>query len=168
MVLLAGLLAGCAAPPAPDPAAEMPYCHKANKGREIACTTAPVPSLNADAQAKQFAPDPNALAVYVVRRNWGDGRDVVKFQVDDSAAVETLPDTMLRYRLKPGSHTISFEFEGQRRNSTLDGKAGDVRFVQIDGMVWSWKSMYEWASESEAAIRERAIKARLVGDVMAR
>ena len=78
VVLVAGLLAGCATPPAPDPTAEIPYCHKTNKGRVIACTAAPVPSLNADAQAKQFASDPNALIVYVVRRNWGDGRNFVK------------------------------------------------------------------------------------------
>ena len=66
VVLVAGLLAGCATPPAPDPTAEIPYCHKTNKGRVITCTAAPVPSLNADAQAKQFAPDPNALTVYAV------------------------------------------------------------------------------------------------------
>ena len=78
----------------------------------ITCTAAPVPSLNADAQAKQFAPDPNALTVYVVRRNWGDGRNFVKVQADDGATVETLPNTMVRYRLKPGSHTIAFDFEG--------------------------------------------------------
>ena len=77
MVLVAAVLAGCATSPAPDPTAEIPYCHKTNKGRVIACTTAAVPSLNADAQAKQFAPDPNALTVYVVRRNWGDGRNFV-------------------------------------------------------------------------------------------
>ena len=49
VVLVAGLLAGCATPPAPDPTVEIPYCHKTNKGRVIACTTAPAPSLNADA-----------------------------------------------------------------------------------------------------------------------
>jgi len=154
VVLVAGLLAGCATPPAPDPTAEIPYCHKTNKGRVIACTTAPAPSLNADAQAKQFAPDPNALTVYVVRRNWGDGRNFVKVQADDGATVETLPNTMVRYRLKPGSHTIAFDFE--------------VRFVRLDGMVWSWKSTFTRATESDDAIRERALKARLVADLTVR
>ena len=160
VVLVAGLLAGCATPPAPDPTAEIPYCHKTNKGRVIACTTAPVPSLNADAQAKQFAPDPNALTVYVVRRNWGDGRN--------GATVETLPNTMVRYRLKPGSHTIAFDFEGQRPATTVAGKAGEVRFVRLDGMVWSWKSTFTRATESDDAIRERALKARLVADLTVR
>ena len=101
VVLVAGLLAGCATPPAPDPTAELPYCHKTNKGRVIACTAAPAPSLNADAQAKQFVPDPNALTVYVVRRNWGDGRNFVKVQADDGATVETLPNLSLIHISEP-------------------------------------------------------------------
>jgi hypothetical protein len=119
VVLVVGLLAGCATPPAPDPTAEAPYCHRTNKGRVIACTTAPAPSLNADAQAKQFAPDPTALTVYVVRRNWGDGRHFVKVQADGGATVETLPNTMVRYKLKPGTHAITFDFEGQRPAVTV-------------------------------------------------
>ena len=165
---VAAALAGCATPPPPYPAAELPYCHKTNKGRIIVCTSAPVPSLNADAEAKRFAPDPNALTVYVVRRNWGDGRNFVKVQADGGTAVDTLPDTMVRLKFKPGSHKIAFQFEGQSQDITVEGKAGDVRFARIDGMVWSWKSTYEWASEPESATRERALKARLVGDLAVR
>lgn len=160
------LLAGCATPPAPDPT-EAPYCHKTNKGRVIACTKAPAPSLNADADAKRFSPGPGALTVYVVRRNWADGRNFVMVQVDDGPAVETLPDTMVRAKLKPGSHTIAFDFEGQRKTTTVEGKAGEVRFVRIDGVVWSWKSTFEWAADPESEIRERALKARLVADLVA-
>ena len=165
---VAAVLAGCATPPPPNPTAEVPHCYKTNRGRVIACTAAPVPSLNADAEAKRFAPDPNALTVYVVRRNWGDGRNFVKVQVEGGTAVDTLPNTMVRARLKPGSHKIDFDFDGQRQSTTVEGKAGDVRFVRIDGMVWSWKSTYTWATEPEAATRERALKARLVGDVVVR
>jgi hypothetical protein len=145
VVAVVGLLAGCATPPAPDPTAEVPYCHKTNKGRVIACT----------------------LTVYVVRRNWSDGRNFVKVQVDDGAAVETLPDTMVRYRLKPGSHSIAFEAEGQRSVLNVAGKASEVRFVRIDGVVWAWKSTFSWATESEDSIRKRALKARLIADVTA-
>ncbi len=162
------LLAGCATPPPPDPAAELPHCYRTNKGRVIACTQAPAPSLNADADAKRFTPDPNALTVYVVRRNWGDGRHFIKVQADGGPTVETLPNTMVRMKLKPGQHTIAFEFEGRSQTTTVDGKAGGVCFVRIDGMVWSWKSTFEWASEPEDEIRERALKARLVADVAAR
>lgn len=168
LLAVAAVLAGCATPPPPDPAAEVPHCYKTNKGRVIACTAAPVPSLNADAEAKRFAPDPNALTVYVVRRNWGDGRNFVKVQPEGGNVIDTLPNTMVRIKLKPGSHKIDFDFDGQRQSTTVEGKAGEVRFVRIDGMVWSWKSTYTWASEPEAATRERALKARLVGDVVVR
>lgn len=168
MVAAAALLAGCATPPSPDPNAEEPHCYKTNKGRVIACISGPAPSLNADAEVKRFTPDPKALTVFVVRRNWGDGRNFVKVHAGNGPGIETLPDTMVRLKFKPGAHTIEFEFEGKRQATTVEGKAGDVRFVRIDGTVWSWKSSYEWASEPEAAIRERALKARLVADVMVR
>ena len=165
LLTAAGLLAGCATPPTPNPTAEVPYCHKTNKGRVIACTQGPVPSLNADAEAKRFTPDPSALTVYVLRRNWGDGRNFVKVQADGGPTVETLPDTFVRMKLKPGRHEIAFDFEGRGQSMAIEGRAGEVRFLRIDGMVWTWKSTYEWASEPEAAIRERALKARLVADL---
>lgn len=71
-------------------------------------------------------------------------------------------------QLKPGRHSIAFEFDGRGQGTTVGGKARDVRYVRIDGMVWSWKSTFEWASEPEAATLERALKARLVADVAAR
>ena len=163
--LVASLLAGCATPTGADPSAEAPYCYKARKGRVIACTRVPAPSLNADAQAKRFTPDPNALTVYVVRRNWGDGGRFVKISADNEIAAETLPNTMVRFKLKPGTHTFSLDFEGERQVATVDGKAGDLRFLRIDGTVWAWKSTFVWATDGEDAIRERAYKARLVADL---
>lgn len=169
MVLAAsGVLAGCAVKPPVDPTAESPFCHRTNKRRVIACTSGPVPSLNADAQAKRFAPDPSALTVYVVRRNHGDDKHLLKVQADNGPAAETLPETMVRFRLRPGEHVIAFEFEGRRQATRVQGGAGEVRFARIDGSVWAWKSSYEWATEPEAETRERALKARLVADVVAR
>ena len=159
------LLAGCATPRAPDPTAEVPHCYRSNKGRVIACTPTAAPSLNADAEAKRFVPDRDALTVYVVRRNWGDGRNFVKVYPDGGAGVDTLPDTMLRFKFKPGSHSVAFEVDGKRQSTTVEGRAGETRFLRFDGMVWAWKSTYEWVVESETATRERALKARLVADV---
>ena len=161
----AALLAGCATPPAPDPTAETAHCYKSNKGRVLARTTSPAPSLNADAEAKRFTPDPTALTVYVVRRNWEDGRNFVKVQADNGPVAETLPDTMVRIKVRPGSHTLTFEFDGQRQNTSVPGQAGAVRFARIAGTVLAWKSSYEWAAEPEPEIRERARKARLVADI---
>lgn len=158
-------LSGCATPLSPEPTAELTHCLKTNKGRVIACTELPAPSLAADAEAKRFAPDPEALTVYVVRRNWGDSRNFVKVRVDGGPGVQTLPDTMVRMKLRPGAHTIAFEFEGGGQSKLVEGRAGDVRFVRIDGMVWSWNSTYQWADESEEKTRERALKARLVANL---
>jgi hypothetical protein len=133
----------------------------------IACTGCPGAEPERGCRGQALRADPNALTVYVVRRNWGDGRNFVKVQVDDGAAVETLPDTMVRYRLKPGSHSIAFEAEGQRSVLNVAGKASEVRFVRIDGVVWAWKSTFSWATESEDSIRKRALKARLIADVTA-
>lgn len=162
---MAAVLAGCATPPVADPTAEAPHCHKTNRGRVLECTSAPAPSLQADAQAKRFDPDPAALTVYVVRRNWGDGRHVVKVQADNGPLAETLPDTMVRLRLRPGAHAIAFEFEGQRQGTRVEGQAGDVRFVRIEGTAWAWKRHYEWVVEPEVATRDRARRARLVADL---
>lgn len=159
------LLAGCATPRAPDPTAEVPHCYKTNRGRVIACTPVAAPSLNADAEAKRFVPDRDALTVYVVRRNWGDGRNFVKVYPDGGAGVDTLPDTMVRFKFRPGTHSVAFEYDGKRQSTKVEGQAGEIRFVRIDGTVWAWKSTYEWVAESEAATRERATKARLVADV---
>jgi len=159
------LLACCATPRAPDPTAKVPHCYKSNKGRVIACTPTAAPSLNADAEAKRFVPDRDALTVYVVRRNWGDGRNFVKVYPDGGAGVDTLPDTMVRFKFKPGSHSVAFEFDGKRQSTTVEGRAGETRFLRFDGTVWAWKSTYEWVVESETATRECALKARLVADV---
>ncbi len=126
------------------------------------------PSLNANAEAKRFVPDANALTVYAVRRDWGDGRNFVKVYPDGGAGVDTLPDTMVRLKFKPGSHSVAFEFDGKRQSTNVAGQAGEIRFVRIDGTVWAWKSTYEWVAESETAPRERALKSRLVADVVVR
>ena len=64
-------------------------------------------------------------------------------------------------------YPIAFEAEGQRSVLNVAGKANEVRFVRIDGVVWAWKSTFSWATESEDSIRKRALKARLIADVTA-
>lgn len=166
--LLLGALAGCATPASLDPIAEVPYCHKNNKGRPLICTSANAPSLLSDAEAKRFEPDPTALTVFVVRRIWADGRNVLKVSIDDRIETETVPRSMVRLKLAPGRHVFSFEFDGTRHSTVLDGAVGEVRFIGLSGSVWAWKSSFDWATESEAAIRRRAARSRLVADLVAR
>jgi hypothetical protein len=109
-------------------------------------------------------PDRDALTVYVVRRNWGDGRNFVKVYPDGGAGVDTLPDTMVRFKFKPGAHSVAFEFDGKRQSTTVRGQAGEVRFVRIDGVVWAWKSTYEWVDRA----RDRDPRARAQGTARGR
>jgi hypothetical protein len=162
-----GTLAGCSTSAPLDPKAELPYCYKNNKGRPLVCTTANAPSLVSDAGAKRFDPDPAALTVFVVRRIWADGRNVLKVSVDDGIEAETVPRSMVRLKLPPGRHVFSFEFDGTRHSTAIVGKAGEVRFIGLSGSVWAWHSSFDWATEPEAAIRLSAARSRLVADIVA-
>ncbi len=73
----------------------------------IARAQAAAPSLNADADAKRFAPDPGAPTVYGVRRHGSDGRNFVEVQMVDGPAGEALPDTMVLAKLEPGAHSVA-------------------------------------------------------------
>lgn len=167
VAILAGVaaLAGCATPPPPDPAAEVPHCYRSSRGRVIACTSAPAPSLNADAEAKRFAPDPSRLTVYVVRRNWGDGSGFVNVYPDGGPGIETVPRAMVRLKFAPGEHSIAFEYGGKRQTTRVEGKAGDLRFLRFSGTAWTWGGTYEWVEEPEASTRALALRTRLVADV---
>jgi hypothetical protein len=118
-----------------------------------------------DAEAKEFKPNPSYLTVYVVRQNWGDGNNVVRLFADGGSAIETLPDTMVRLRLNPGSHELTYEFEGQRGTAQVVGGAGEVRFVWLSGTAWAWRSRYSWGDDQQVAIRQRASRTRLIADV---
>ncbi len=61
----------------------------------------PAPSLNAwTLRRSALLPDPNALTVYVVRSNWGDGGRFVKISADNAMAAETCPTPMVRFKVE--------------------------------------------------------------------
>jgi hypothetical protein len=167
LVGAAVFMSGCASLPPPDLTAQSIYCYrsKVDRYKKGPCTSTPVPSLARDAEAKQFKPDPGYLTVYVVRHSWGDGSNIVQVVADGGSAIETLPDTMVRLRLKPGSHELAYEFEGQRTTAQVVGGAGEVRFVWLSGTAWAWRSRYSWGDDQQAAIRQRASRTRLIADV---
>src|SRR3990167_4876022 len=119
---LAGIvvLVGCAAPI--DQFAEKPYCHT-DRGRNALCTKDIAPSLQRDAESKLFVPAPDALTVYVVRY-WGDGHHPMEISFNGGASMETVPDSMLRLRVKAGDHQIAFKVDGRSFERKVSGKAG--------------------------------------------
>ena len=118
-----------------------------------------------EADAKQFEPTPDAATVYIVRRRWGDTANRVPVFIDEQPAVSTIPDSMVRVRLLPGSHQVVIEWQGERHVKSVNARAGEVVFVEVDGSVWSWGSTYRWAEPDAEGARRRALRTKLVADI---
>lgn len=115
------LLSGCITPPARPVEADGTYCHRIGKSYRLkrTCTAMPVPSEAVEAGAKRFEPSPEATMLYIVRRRWGDTANRVPVAVDDRTPVLTIPDSLVRVRLQPGSHRVALDWEGrQQANSS--------------------------------------------------
>ena len=155
-------IAGCATPV--DRMAEKPYCHT-HSGRNAYCTKDPAPSIAKDDEAKLFASVPEALTVYVVRY-WGDGHHPLDISVDGGAAMETVPNSMIRLRLKEGTHQITFNVGGKTFDRTISGTKGEVRLLGITGTDYFWgKSSHQWTNDSVDQLKQRALRSRLIKDI---
>ncbi len=161
-------MAGCANRWQRPTEADGRYCYVFGKKRQSICTVQPVPTAAADLEVKGFVPDPSALTVYVVRHRWGDGFVHVGVSADGGASVVTVPESTVRYRLKPGRHNLAAVWQGDSVAQIVEGQAGDVRFVQLVGAVWSWGGKFEWDATDPDDARKRALKSRLIADVEVR
>lgn len=156
------VLAGCATPV--DQLTEKPYCHK-DRGMNAFCTKEVAPSLQRDAESKLFASVPDALTVYVVRY-WGDGHHPMDIAVNEGALMETVPDSMIRLRLKAGEHQISFKVGGRSFDRKISGVAGEVRLMGISGTDWPWGwASHAWSDDSEDQVKRKATRSRLIKDL---
>lgn len=164
---MAALLSGCATPPARPVEADGTYCFRIGKSYrpKLTCTALPVPSDVIEADAKRFESTPDAGTLYIVRRRWSDKANRVPVFVDDQPAVLTIPDSMVRVRLRPGNHQVVIEWEAKRYVKSVNARAGEVLFVEVDGSVWSWGSTYMWAEPDADGARKRAFRSKLVADV---
>ena len=160
-------LAGCMSKPVRPANADGTYCHAIGKwhSRKLTCTTAPIPSEQAEAEAKQFQAAPGLLTIYVVRKRWGDARNVVRLKPDLGSVIVTVPDSFVRLRLKPGSHTLAADWDEGSTALDVTGKAGEVVFIELIGSVWSWGSSYRLEIGDPAGSRARALGLRLVADI---
>lgn len=155
------VLVGCATPV--DQHAENQYCHK-DRGMHAFCTKEVAPSLKSDAESKQFASVPDAFTVYVVRY-WGDGHHPMGISVNGGALMETVPDSMIRLRLKAGEHQISFKVGRRSSDRKISGVAGEVRLMGISGTDRPWgSSAHAWSDDSEDQVKRKAMRSRLIKD----
>lgn len=161
-------LTGCATGPRRERDPEGSYCFRTNLEhyRKGPCIREGVPSRSAEADIKRFAPSSGLLTVFVVRQHWMDNPNLVKVTVDNTPVADTLPNTLVRLRLKPGVHTLALAFDGQRELITVTGDAGDLRFVQLRGGGFSWSPSYEWLPGTPESLRDKAERSRLVADVL--
>ena len=161
------LSAGCMTKPMLPPNADGTYCFAIGKWyqRKLTCTTSPIPSEQVEAAAKRFEAVPGMLTVYVVRKRWADTANVVRLTPDNSSAIVTVPESLVRLRLKPGSHSLAADWDEGRASLEIAGAAGEVLFVELVGSVWVWGSTYRLERGDPTEARARALPLRLVADV---
>ncbi len=159
------VLLGCASTDSDVSRRSGPYCYRNARKRPIVCTSESTPGLDVEAEAKRFEADPGALTVYVVRSGWGDTRHLVAVSVDDSRPIETVPQSMVRMRLRAGIHRIAYDLEQDHGAIEVRGAAGQVRFLRLSGDSWVWGTSFGWSQEDEEIAKRRARSTRLVGDV---
>lgn len=160
-------LSGCMTKPPRPLNVDGTYCHSVGKRprNKLTCTPAAVPSASVEAEAKQFAAAPGALTVYVLRRRWGDASVVVPITVDGVVRASTIPESLVRLRLKPGAHRLLTEWEGRSTGIEVVGQAGDVRVVELNGSGWAWGNTFDWQLARLDDVKARAAASKLVADI---
>ena len=165
--VIAAILSGCASVKAPQDSSVEGYCSSIMGPIRPTKTCADVepPSAQVEADAKQFATRPGTATVYVVRRNWSDTAYRVPVRVDAGARFITLPYSFARVTLPPGRHQLALEWRKSSQVLDLDVRAGEVRFVEIEGAAWSWGPTYQWSTSDQAGARKRALVSKLIADL---
>lgn len=135
------------------------------KQRTQTCTRHPVPDMQVDIQAKTFTPEADAVTVYVVRRSIDDYRYLVPVLVDGVHSVDTIPESYVRLKLRPGEHRFSIRWRDQVSEQAIDGKAGEIRVLQVAGLSTDDDSQFGWSSKNPDDARQRVLKAKLINDL---
>ena len=80
------------------------------------------------------------------------------------SAIVTVPEFLMRLRLKPGSHTLAADWDEGRASINIAGAEGEVVFVELVGSVRTWSSNYRLERGDAKVSRGRAARQRLVAD----
>jgi hypothetical protein len=160
------LTAGCTSSPGQRANADGTYCYRAGKSyrRGVTCTPSSIPTQQVEAAAKQFAAAADRLTVYVVRNRWADSKDVVRIESDSSPSVDTVPQSFVRLRLPAGRHSLTAIWPDGTSGLEIAGRDGEIVYVELVGVAWSWGSKYRLRVGEPAESRQRAERLRLVAD----
>ncbi len=158
------VLTGCASTSEPRVAGSRTFCMTKPLTKRTVCTPEPVPSAATEADAKRFEATPGALTVYVVRSAWVDAVRPLAVIVDGQTPIGTLPRSLIRLRLLPGTHRFAFEWNGRMETADISGNAGDLRFLELAGSSIPLDRPYHWSDADPAGAKLRARSTRLVAD----
>ena len=103
--------------------------------------------------------------MYVLRKRWADARNLVVVSLDGHIRVTTIPESLIRVRLKPGEHRLAIERDGRTTELTVSGAADEVRFVEVVGRAWTFGDDYRWEAGSPEISQPRAVASKLIADV---
>ncbi len=160
-------LAGCMTKPVRPVNADGTYCHRIGKSYHptLTCTPDAIPTAAVEAEAKLFEGMAGALTVFVLRRSWGDASVVVPVTVDGAGGAATIPESLVRMRLAPGKHSLSAKWDGLSADIAIDGQAGEVRVVELEGSGGARGNTFSWKDVRLEDVKERALATKLVADV---
>jgi hypothetical protein len=160
------LSAGCTSVPRPRANADGTYCYRAGKSyrRGLTCTPYSIPTEQVEAAAKQFASAADRLTVYVVRDRWADSKDVVRIESDSGPSGDTVPQSFVRLQLRAGRHRLTATWTDGATGLDISGRDGEIVYVELVGVAWSWGSKYRLRVGEPAESRQRAERLRLVAD----
>jgi len=161
------LTTGCMTKPLRPANADGTYCYRIGKSYrpKLTCTPTAVPTDAVEADAKRFEAEPASLTVYVLRRRWADASLMVPVTVDGAASIATIPESLARLRLKPGEHRLSAQWEGRSVDISVQGRAGDLRVVELIGSGWTWGTSFSWEAAQTDEVKSRAQASKLVADL---
>ena len=160
----ATVLTGCASAPEPRAADSRTYCMTTLRRKRTFCTPEPVPNAATEADAKRFEAVPGVLTVYVVRSAWADAVRPLAVIVDDRTPIGTLPRSLIRLRLAPGTHRFAFEWNGRLEAVDVTGEAGELRVIELAGSSVPLDRGYHWSDVDPAGAKLRARSTRLIAD----
>jgi hypothetical protein len=73
--------------------------------------------------------------------------------------------SLVRLRLKPGAHRVSAQWEGRSIDMSVEGRAGDLRVVELIGSGWAWGTSFTWQMAQAELVKTRAQASKLVADL---
>jgi hypothetical protein len=126
------------------------------------CATVPMASLDDDAQAKRFEPEPTKAKIYVYRNEVFGGAISMPVSLDGQMMGRTGPQTYFMWTVEPGKHEVASHAENTIR-MTLDTQAGRNYYVWQEVKMGMWMARSQLHQVSEAEGQKGVLECKLLG-----